>query len=464
MKKYNNVEEQEIPNYFKCPITKELMDNPVIAADGFTYDKSAIEKWLSKKNISPVTGQLLQNTTLHENKLFKGLVDTFQHYRNKYFTLKSKSVKQNLSSKKIGDKIIQKGSIKQEDISLSKELYNKSLDHYYKSTLELKKCCEQMKKALDLNPNDFDIILNYANMLRFSCKFEDALKYISKLKLISNSILIPKYMKIRILTEMGKKWKGIEKLENLLLSNPISDHSLLEIRFLSYSYLSTDFRGIAERLINAYLNQVSNDPRAISHKIYINLLNEQYTKVIEGADAYLAKNVDDVSVLFHKAKAYNKLQKKKGALKIYQHINSFSKDKTVRAKCFYESALLRDSEKEFSIMVKELEEAHNLDPEEEADGYLAALYTDKKIYDKAEEWINKCAKRVDIKNDSVYLGIQAQILENNKKFEEAVTAYIRLTEIDSENTNYYNQKIDEIFSKMEKSEPEKSNEEEEIPE
>jgi len=459
MKKHNNVEEKDIPNYFKCPITKELMDNPVIAADGFTYDKSAIEKWLSKKNISPVTGQILQNTTLHENKLFKGLVDTFQHYRNKYFTLKTKSVKQDPSTKKIGEKIIQKTLLKKEDITLSKELYQKSLEHYYKSTLELRKCCEQMKKALDLNPNDFDIILNYANMLRFSCKFDEAIRYIKKLKFVSDSKLIPKYMKIRILTEMGKKWRGIEKLENLLLSNPIAEHTLLEIRFLSYSYLSTDFRAIAERLINAYLSQVFNDPRAISHKIYINLLNEQYTKVIEGAEAYLAKNIDDVSVLFHKAKAYNKLQKKKSALKIYQYINSFSKDKTVKAKCFYESALLRDSEKEFSTMVKELEEAHNLDPEEEADGYLAALYTDKKIYDKAEEWINKCSKRVDIKNDSVYLGIQAQILENNKKYEEAVNSYIRLTEIDSENANYYNQKIDEIFSKKEKTEEEKSNEE-----
>ena len=446
----NKMKELEIPNCFKCPITREIMENPVVASDGFTYERLSIEKWLSKKKISPVTGEEIKNDKLIENKLIRGLICTYQHFRNKYFTYKNKTLNLDQNKKKENCKPLPIIKIKPEDLSLSKELFQKSLDHYYKSTLELKLCCEEMKKALDLNPNDYEIVLNYANMLRFSTKFEDSLKYIKKLKLISESELIPKYMKIRIYTEMGKKWRGIEKLENLLLIYPISEHTLLEIRFLSYSYLSTDFRGTAERFINAYLNQVPNDPRASSHKIYICLLNEQYDQVVKGGQSYLIHNPDDVSVLFHMAKAYNKLQKKQEALKIYKKVNSFSKDKTVKSKCFYESALLRDSETEFGTMVNELESSHKLDPEEEADGYLAALYTDKKIFDKAEIWINKCAQRIDIQNDSVYLGIQAQIFENNNKYEEAVAAYIRLSEIDNENVNFYNSKIDEIFTKRDK--------------
>lgn len=36
-----------------CPITKVPMREPVIAEDGHTYDREAIEKWLSLKGVSP---------------------------------------------------------------------------------------------------------------------------------------------------------------------------------------------------------------------------------------------------------------------------------------------------------------------------------------------------------------------------------------------------------------------------
>ena len=39
----------------KCPITHELMRQPVMATDGFTYEFAAIQKWLNKKQTSPQT-------------------------------------------------------------------------------------------------------------------------------------------------------------------------------------------------------------------------------------------------------------------------------------------------------------------------------------------------------------------------------------------------------------------------
>ncbi|CAN0353385.1 unnamed protein product, partial [Ectocarpus sp. 13 AM-2016] len=38
---------------FSCPITRELMRDPVIAADGHTYDREAIEMWLRNHDTSP---------------------------------------------------------------------------------------------------------------------------------------------------------------------------------------------------------------------------------------------------------------------------------------------------------------------------------------------------------------------------------------------------------------------------
>ncbi len=36
-----------IPEAYMCPITCEIMTNPVIAADGHTYHKESITEWLS---------------------------------------------------------------------------------------------------------------------------------------------------------------------------------------------------------------------------------------------------------------------------------------------------------------------------------------------------------------------------------------------------------------------------------
>jgi len=52
---------------FVCPITRELMADPVIAADGHTYDRTAIERWLQTHISSPKTGQPLDHLHLVPN-------------------------------------------------------------------------------------------------------------------------------------------------------------------------------------------------------------------------------------------------------------------------------------------------------------------------------------------------------------------------------------------------------------
>ncbi|KAH3761423.1 hypothetical protein Pelo_6822 [Pelomyxa schiedti] len=52
------------PLEYLCSITGDLMDTPVVAADGYCYEKSAIEEWLSKHNTSPMTNSVLPNEAL----------------------------------------------------------------------------------------------------------------------------------------------------------------------------------------------------------------------------------------------------------------------------------------------------------------------------------------------------------------------------------------------------------------
>ncbi|KAM9861311.1 WD repeat, SAM and U-box domain-containing protein 1 isoform 2-T3 [Aulostomus maculatus] len=61
-----------IPDEFLCPITRELMREPVIAADGYSYEREAIESWIHTKNrSSPMTNLPLLTTLLTPNHTLK---------------------------------------------------------------------------------------------------------------------------------------------------------------------------------------------------------------------------------------------------------------------------------------------------------------------------------------------------------------------------------------------------------
>ena len=49
------MEEQEYSPAFYCPISHEVMVDPVNAPDGRTYERQAIEAWLNVNPISPFT-------------------------------------------------------------------------------------------------------------------------------------------------------------------------------------------------------------------------------------------------------------------------------------------------------------------------------------------------------------------------------------------------------------------------
>jgi hypothetical protein len=61
------------PRELICPITQELLHDPVIASDGHTYERKSLVTWLSMGNArSPVTNSLLENT--NPNALVTNLV------------------------------------------------------------------------------------------------------------------------------------------------------------------------------------------------------------------------------------------------------------------------------------------------------------------------------------------------------------------------------------------------------
>jgi len=70
-----------IPDEFLCPITHELMNDPVCTSDGYTYERKAIEEWLMKKQTSPILNSSIKGTQLYPNKILKMLIDKNFHQR-----------------------------------------------------------------------------------------------------------------------------------------------------------------------------------------------------------------------------------------------------------------------------------------------------------------------------------------------------------------------------------------------
>ncbi|CAL55199.1 WD40/YVTN repeat-like-containing domain [Ostreococcus tauri] len=68
----------EIPAHFQCPITMELMQDPVMIATGHTYDRPAIQRWLDQGHRTcPVTGVRLRHLELIPNHAIRTAIQSW---------------------------------------------------------------------------------------------------------------------------------------------------------------------------------------------------------------------------------------------------------------------------------------------------------------------------------------------------------------------------------------------------
>ena len=70
--------EDDAPVDYYCPITSELMDDPVFTCDGQTYSREGIEDWFEYSSISPNTGEELANKKLTPNYHLKSRIDQYK--------------------------------------------------------------------------------------------------------------------------------------------------------------------------------------------------------------------------------------------------------------------------------------------------------------------------------------------------------------------------------------------------
>jgi hypothetical protein len=74
----------EPPSMFVCPITQEVMEDPVFASDGFTYERAAIAGWIVNHNTSPMTNLPLAHAELTPNNALRSSVREWLDLHPKY--------------------------------------------------------------------------------------------------------------------------------------------------------------------------------------------------------------------------------------------------------------------------------------------------------------------------------------------------------------------------------------------
>ena len=67
-----------LKNDLRCPITLEVMRDPVLAGDGHSYERAAIERWLSSHRTSPLTGRVMPTAQLLPNHRLRMLIQDLQ--------------------------------------------------------------------------------------------------------------------------------------------------------------------------------------------------------------------------------------------------------------------------------------------------------------------------------------------------------------------------------------------------
>ena len=68
---------------FLCPISQDIMEDPVMTKYGHTYERSVIEKWIDKYHYDPLTKKPLEKSDLFPNYNMKNLIEEYLKLKNK---------------------------------------------------------------------------------------------------------------------------------------------------------------------------------------------------------------------------------------------------------------------------------------------------------------------------------------------------------------------------------------------
>lgn len=134
----DDIDDDDVPQEFFCPILYSIMKDPVLMPDGQTYEREAIRKALSIKPISPVTRQPMDMKDARTNYALKSLIENY--LQNRRLTAEKKHTTKNSPKKESAN-------------------HKNSLEQNLNGLVDMGFDLESSKEALKQTKNNFDLAL-----------------------------------------------------------------------------------------------------------------------------------------------------------------------------------------------------------------------------------------------------------------------------------------------------------------
>lgn len=240
-------------NCFMCPLSKKPLQDPVVAADGYTYEKSVIEAYLKAgKKESPITGEEMTDDTLIPNKTLKSLIlnkstDKLQQLAQKYIEMKSENI---ASVRK---------ELKQSDILENLKKIDEIIKSYKENKIDADNCLKYLDPYVKFLPEDDELLQEYILLAYWTRQYSKAQYAIDILSKNSLYDMIGPLLKVH-----EKSFDNLDIALQMYKSIEASrEPNLFRVRDLKYKAIALQSIGLLQDAIkhyNAYEVFVPYDP------------------------------------------------------------------------------------------------------------------------------------------------------------------------------------------------------------
>lgn len=170
---------------------------------------------------------------------------------------------------------------------------------------------DEFRIAMELAPNDFDIIFEYANYLYSVSKYQEADKYYDKALAIKDDVVAKSLQAINKI-ELNQLDNARELIESALTEQP--EHEYIQFLAGRIYYSMEDYEKAKIYFIKSLEQNPDIETKNLLALCYYQL--GEYDKALNIFKALQEKNSENISLLLNEAKCYEKMNETNKALEV----------------------------------------------------------------------------------------------------------------------------------------------------
>lgn len=299
---------------------------------------------------------------------------------------------------------------------------------------------KELQDKLKENPNDYNLLEEYAIALSDIGENEEALKNFIYLKnnFPENSLV---FYNIGIILEKLKYIdEAVESYEKALALKPDDVDIMYNLANL---YIKSEKYDIAEELFSKVLKADNSDANSYFHLGEIYSKTNRHTQAIEALSKALELNKNDVIAKFYLAYEYNMVDDVQKAIKLYEEITEQSPDYSWAYYNLASIYISLDNEDKAIYYLERTIKTNSSDIS--AIKLLVKLLSKHKKYTAAENILKEAVKNMPLEADLFYLFAQLYKTVNNK------SNYLKYLKLVNKNSVTFSGNLEQLKAEIEDS-------------